>query len=229
MGTVSLDLPIIGNNNSTEDPKIRSNFSALQTAVNGNLNADNLLASDADKLGLNYTGVVHRGKSIIATEESRTNVAFGLMTTPDRVLSVALPTDGLISIAYMAMFKSSGTGTGIAELFLGANAIAVYIGSSSALSVGQVNTSSSFADRYEALSTYSGGLCVSGQSAADKAVPSTTGQYVTATAGLPTVEMGGIAYIFAAAGIYDVSVQFKATSGSVTVKNRKLWVWTTGF
>ena len=35
--------------------------------------------------------------------------------------------------------------------------------------------------------------------------------------------------VFAAAGTYDISVQFKASSGSVTVKNRKLWVWTMGF
>lgn len=32
-----------------------------------------------------------------------------------------------------------------------------------------------------------------------------------------------------AAGTYDVSVQFKASSGSVTVKERKLWIVSMGF
>lgn len=40
---------------------------------------------------------------------------------------------------------------------------------------------------------------------------------------------GGTCLIFAAAGVYTVSVQFKPASGSVTAKNRKLWVWTIGF
>jgi hypothetical protein len=29
---------------------------------------------------------------------------------------------------------------------------------------------------------------------------------------------------FAAAGTYNISVQYKATSGSITAKERKLWV-----
>ena len=40
---------------------------------------------------------------------------------------------------------------------------------------------------------------------------------------------GGFTFAFAAAGTYTVSVQFKASSGSVTASNRKLWVWTIGF
>jgi hypothetical protein len=34
------------------------------------------------------------GKSIIATEETRTNVAYGTLTTPDVVTGIVLPTDG---------------------------------------------------------------------------------------------------------------------------------------
>ena len=40
---------------------------------------------------------------------------------------------------------------------------------------------------------------------------------------------GGVVTVFAAAGTYDVSVQFLAVAGSVTVKERKLWVWVQGF
>lgn len=39
----------------------------------------------------------------------------------------------------------------------------------------------------------------------------------------------GFVVLFAAAGTYDVSVQFKSSSGTVTAKERKLWVWTMGF
>jgi hypothetical protein len=54
----------------------------------------------------------------------------------------------------------------------------------------------------------------------------TTGQIVgtVSAAGL-----GGPCYFFAAAGTYTISIQVKASSASVTIKNRKLWVWTIGF
>jgi hypothetical protein len=47
----------------------------------------------------------------------------------------------------------------------------------------------------------------------------TTGQLV----GIRAIG-GGPCYVFAAAGTYTVSVQFKSSSGSVTASNRKLWV-----
>jgi hypothetical protein len=47
----------------------------------------------------------------------------------------------------------------------------------------------------------------------------TTGQVVGVVG-----SWGGFAVVFAAAGTYDVSVQFKSSVGSVTVKNRHLWV-----
>lgn len=42
MGIITLDLPIIGNPNATEDPKIRANFVTLQTAFNGNIDTANI-------------------------------------------------------------------------------------------------------------------------------------------------------------------------------------------
>jgi hypothetical protein len=39
----------------------------------------------------------------------------------------------------------------------------------------------------------------------------------------------GLAVVFAAAGTYDVSIQFKSASGSVTAKERKLWVEAVSF
>src|SRR3954452_24168522 len=86
----------------------------LRAVLNGNVDTGNLSASagvtgtqlDAptvlDKLGLSSASTTRRGKSIIATTESRTNTAYGTLTTPDRVSSIVLPTDGLITIAYQA-------------------------------------------------------------------------------------------------------------------------------
>jgi hypothetical protein len=42
-------------------------------------------------------------------------------------------------------------------------------------------------------------------------------------------QTGGSVRVEAAAGTYTVSVQFSATSGSVTVRSRKLWVEAKGF
>jgi hypothetical protein len=39
---------------------------------------------------------------------------------------------------------------------------------------------------------------------------------------------GGSIEVFAAAGTYTIGVKYKATSGNVTAKERKLWVATLG-
>lgn len=219
MAVVSLDLPIIGNNNSTEDPKLRSNFSAIQTAINGNLNADNILPADADKLGLSYTGVVHRGKSIIATEETRTNAAYGTLTTPDRVQNIVLPTDGLIAVAYTALFKCSVSGAGRAAIFVGANQLKG-MASNSAPTIQEC--SSANATNYDWLLTVGGGLSslISGTSDASS---------ITTGLAFGWGASGGPAWIFAAAGTYDISIQFKSATGTCSLKDRRLWVWTTSF
>lgn len=221
MATVSLDLPIVGNNNSTEDPKIRSNFSAIQTAVNGNLNADNILPTVADNLGLNYTGTVHRGKSIIATEESRTNTAYGLLTTPDRVQNVVLPTDGILCVAYQAQMKQTVINSAQATIFLGAVEVVKPLGATYA-SVGN-SVSPSTANMYATIATAQG-IMMFDNAGTDQAAPPTTG------VSLGDQQFNGdIMKIWAAAGTYDVSVQFKCSSGTLSVKNRKMWVWTIGF
>jgi hypothetical protein len=42
MATISLQIPAVGNPNTTEDPKIASNFTVLETLLNGNLDTENL-------------------------------------------------------------------------------------------------------------------------------------------------------------------------------------------
>jgi hypothetical protein len=188
------------------------------------LRSTGLLDTDMDpatvgaKLGLDGTGVVRRGKSIIAATESRTNTAYGTLTTPDKV-TVTLPTDGLIKVAYQATWQQSVDGAASAAIFIGANQLKV----SGSGSVATQAASFSGAAADAPLGSQPAGL-LSTTAGAGYPGDVTTGQVVGIGVASP-----GPCLIFAAAGTYDVSVQFKASSGSVTVKNRKLWVWTMGF
>jgi hypothetical protein len=183
---------------------------------------------------------VRRGKSIIATTESRSSASYGLLTTPDRVQNVILDTDGLILVAFQATWQESVDGAAHAAIFLGANQLkyttvdnaspsaqeASIAGGATTVAKDMVLASCDFGlksnDGYGSPSgaTYAGDV--------------TTGQVVGGGRGITTggaMQFGrfGACHIFAAAGTYDISVQFKASSGSVTAKNRKLWVWTLGF
>lgn len=194
-------------------------------------------------------GQQDQGKSIIATSESRTNVAYGLLTTPDRVQNVVMPTDGLIAVLYQATWQESVNGAARAAIFIGANQQTINA-ISGPLAVAAATTAAGGGTDHPLVS-HPGGLGSLGSAAASGA-DVTTGQAVGLVAyggtAVPLgVELGGTVYqgvapdathaylyggpcyIFAAAGTYDVSVQFKATSGSVTAKNRKLWVWSRYF
>src|SRR4051812_48257416 len=91
------------------------------------IRATGILDTDLDattvgaKLGLDGTGVVRRGKSIIATEESRSNTSYGTLTTPDQVSNVVVPVNGLLFVAFTALWKESVLKAGRAAIFIGAN------------------------------------------------------------------------------------------------------------
>lgn len=238
MSQPSQPLPTLGQPNSTEDPKIRSALSELQTILISNVDETNLTTVLLQRLGLTTGAQVGRGKVNIVTTESRTNVAYGLMPTPDRVTGVVLPTDGLICVAYQATWQESVAAAAQAAIFIGANQLKGAPTSTSAGNpIGQVslqfaNTNAGTAATDMALATHAGGLASQVKTNTTAyGGDVTTGQLV----GLSPFNaggqsgMGGPCYIFAAAGTYDISIQFNASSGSVTVKNRHLWVWTISF
>lgn len=255
MGIVSLLRSVIGSSDSIEEPKIVSNFNTLQTLLNGNLDYNNMAtaagfrAAQLDPailqaLGINDGTTVRRGKSIIATSEARTNTAYGLMTTPDRVSGITLPTDGLIAVAYKATWQESVSAAGFAAIFLGANQLqALTSAGGNGLQCARTAAGAPNIDRI--LTSSAVGLVTAGQAAGNAAADVTTGQVagligdtVGVTYGIGSFGVrsgddglgaGGVVYIEAAAGTYDVSVQFKSTSGSVTVKNRRLRVWAISF
>lgn len=202
---------------------VQDMFDEAATVINGNLDHFNLHSSTKDKLGLTDATTVRRGKSIIATEESRTNVAYGLMTTPDRVQNIVLPADGLLVVAFQGMWKNSVSTAGRAAIIVGVNQLKVVTSAGVAPVVTEAS-GNSVINTYRPISTNPAGL------AAASSATAYTGDVTTGQAIAPGgSEIPGITYIFAAAGTYDISIQWAATSGSVTVKERKLWVWTMGF
>ena len=70
-------------------------------------------------LGVSKAGVVRRGRTAIAAEESRTNAAYGLLATPDRVQNVVVPAGALVCVAYSALWKDSVNLAGRAAIFIG--------------------------------------------------------------------------------------------------------------
>lgn len=240
MGQISLQIPQLGQPVSSEDPKIASDLTTLQNVINGSIDASNVTAGSLTTVtlaaainqaaGLNDGSNVRRGKSIVATTESRTSTAYGLMTTPDRVQNIVMPASGLIVVAYQATWQESVATAARAGLFLGSNQVRFAENDSTSTKIVETNLGGA-ANTDKPLSTFGAGL--NGYAGGDtNAYPgdATTGQLVAMNGAVGgAVNLGGPCYIFAAAGVYDVSIQFKAGSGSVTVKNRKLWVWTLGF
>jgi hypothetical protein len=232
----TLTLPttlVAGANENVND--LNSNLNAIVSWANGSVDntnianagvtPDKLSTTLAQYLGITNAANTGRGKTIIAAEESRTNVAYGTLTTPDSVASIVLPTDGLIIIAYQAMMKSSVAGAGGAALFIGANQLQFQDGANRAPIAQATGTTGT---TYVPLSTYPIGLAAGNATAGDHTVDVTTGQVVGNVTDIGAIAAGPV-YVFGAAGTYTVSVQFKATSGSVTAKLRKLWVWSMAF
>jgi hypothetical protein len=231
MGQISLLTPVLGQSDSTEETKVVSNFRTIETVINGEIDTSNLAAAAGvtaaqlaravnEAAALNNGSSVRRGKTIIATEESRTNTAYGTLTTPDVVRSVVLPTDGLIAVAYHATWAESVQDAASAAIFIGANQLKI-AQAGSAVPVVQGAGHGNTATQHQPLYTVEGGL--SGATATAGFADVTTGQ------ALGQSLVGGPCYVFAAAGTYDISIKFKATSGSVTALNRRLWVWALGF
>jgi hypothetical protein len=150
---------------------------------------------------------------VIAKEETRESATFGTLPTADLIKEIKVSEKGLLRIGYSARFKSSVSGAGKAAIFLGANQLKLYT------TEPKVQTVSTVVTTFRHLSTTWNGLTVSTSGEATGA-DVTTGQLVSAS-----VE-GGEASLWVAPGTYEVSVQYRATSGNVAGKERRLWVET---
>jgi hypothetical protein len=234
VGLLNLSPPVLGQQNSIADAATANSFNTIQTWANGNIDEANLTNGIVQKLGVNNSGNVGRGSAVIATTEARSNTAYGLMTTPDRVQGIVLPSAGYLLVLYHAYWNESVDGAARAAIFVGANQLQI---SQTGVAAPAVQEASCIggASITQPLSTAPFGLTGGGAGAlaTGHSAPVTTGQAI-AIHGSTNVEQNaaipsGACWIFAAAGTYDVSVQFKASSGTVNVLNRRLFVMAVGF
>lgn len=202
------ELPAVGEANFSADPKV---LAALK-GYNESLNTENDVTTEGIAKGL--LGRLYAPK-ITATEETRENVAFGTLTTKDEITGVVLPENGLIQIGFVAKVKSSVAAAGTIGVFLGANQILM------------TNNTGVFTETagtgFNSIQTTPGGLGSINNSAAFVTTGQTLGKQESAG-----IQGGGFMTVFAAAGTYTVSIQYKASSGSITAKERKLWVGVAG-
>ena len=199
MTEATFELPEKGEARSSADGKVKTGLSKLKEVVNGKLGQTNFEANAA-LAGKWYT------PSIIATEQTRESASFGTLSTPDEITGVVLPTNGLILIRFLAVFKSSVAEAGEVGLFLGSNQIVAANG----VNAGAHTTGTVFRLTYTTGTTEA--MTVSG----------TTTSVVSTGLSVQTL------CISAAAGTYAVSAKFKASSGSVTAKERQLHVGVLG-
>jgi hypothetical protein len=266
--------------------RVQGNFDAIKTLLESTgLGADNLqndsvgldeLAADVEavlaELGANVGGSTRRGRTAIATEESRTNTAYGLLGTADKITAIEVPQGATVRLDYGALWKESVAGAARAAIFCKKSG-----GSDTQLKIRTMTDAAPVpeaalvdavgANTYRALQSFEAGLCAIHTPSVTHSSDVTTGQ---ADAIAATVQSGGTGYsgslnrpgvaievngakvvlnaapggtdevlpaVFGgtcpikklAAGTYDFSVQFKAMSGSVTVKERELKVSVEGF
>lgn len=160
------------------------------------------------------------GKSIINGVEQRTNTAYGTLPTPDQVTGLKVADGGLLMIAFKATWGSAVSAAGRAAIFIGANQLKMASGSN--LSP-VVQESSTFGTASMLLhSTPTGLATLDGSVAGGYGGDVTTGQIL----GGSSSSGGHIIVTDLPAGTYTVSVQFKSSSGLVSVSSRKLWAWT---
>lgn len=160
--------------------------------------------------------VVSGGAVNIATSEATTSTSYTTLTTPDAVTAV-LPTNGLIAVWYQAIWKNDSANNGRVAVFLNANQCKIALGTGAP--VVQEGTGPTEVNDDAALATNGINFTTSGGVGAATEV--TTGQIVGTSGNAGS----GAIYIFADAGTYDVSIKFKNNAaGTLTVKNRHLWV-----
>lgn len=226
MGIVAFTYDI-QNGQPNDADQVMANLNTLLGLVNGNLDDVNLSAALAAVLGVTQGSTKRRGKTITATAESTGSTSYTTLTTPDEVTNIVLPTDGLLFVAFQALWRETVDGAARAALFLGSNQLKGQKVGDAAPAVQEAEGPGN-ANIWTPLATGAEGLAGrAGSSNTSSGSDVTTGQVVSydATTGAP----GGACCIFAAAGTYTVGVRFKASSGSVEVKERKLWAWTLGF
>lgn len=170
------------------------------------------------------------GKSIVDQAEVTSSLTYTPLTTPDLV-TVTLPTNGIIQVVFFARWAST----------LGNNErISVFLNGVQALKGSGTGAPSAPVDNAGGLTpnvtdgtfnyVWAGTHAFWGLGANGNDVNYATGGQLFGGGPPMTGATGPELTLFAAAGTYDVSIQYRNINpGTLTVKSRKLWVWTMGF
>lgn len=220
-------LPRLNQTGANEWADVEANDVALREVINGELDNENLKSEAGITGGKLAEATVEPKKltaaakpltwytpKVIATEETRESTSFGTLTTADKIENVVLPENGLIVIGYTALVKASVALAGRAAVFIGSNQLKL---------TGTATEATFDTGAFSRLATNGAGLFDKASTTAFATTGEVLGPLNSETA------PGGPLYVWAAAGTYTISVQFKSTSGSITAKERKLWVWTLGY
>jgi len=214
-------LPKLNQTGANEWADVQDNDVAIREVVNGGLDNDNLTGS-AGITAANLAGEIPKSKlatdaksaftwytpKATATEETRTNAAFGTLTTADEIKEIVVPENGQLLVGFSANVKSSVSAAGRVAIFVGSNQLKS-ISSSSGFVVQEASTSGT---SFNLVSSATVGLI---SSSGGEAFP-TTGVVLgedDALAGWVTIHR-------LPAATYTISVRYKSSTGSVTAKER---------
>lgn len=121
MGLLSLNLPNLDSLNATEDPKIRTALSSIQTVINGNLDSSNLASGAVTSTQIGTLPQVRVTNTIVQSIPNSTVTAFTFDTQTHRSVSsmhststnpsrIIAPVAGLYAISATAIFAGNVTG-----------------------------------------------------------------------------------------------------------------------
>lgn len=193
-----------------------------------NIGVDDLdKATFAEKVGLSQSAAAAGGAAVrrdfvtIDGAETRTDINYGYLATPDRIQNIVVPSNGLVLISYEAIWKTTSAACN-AQILFGAGplqrltSVNVWGDVSAQLAVNPT------LEQYLTTSSLFGMITTTG-TGYDGEADITTGLVVGQS-------QGGFIPVYADPGTYDIGVQYRdGLGGTVTVKRRRLIVVTIGF
>ncbi len=183
------------------------------------------------------------GHVYIPAEETRENVAFGTMGTPDEV-TVLVPENGLVVVRYQALWREGVGGKARAAIFIGGSQLVAQSSAEASYGPQPQAAATAFAEghsQWQALTTFPLGLATASPELNENYGPDvSTGQVVGQFARNLTYQIpnkgggyiatgpgyaGGACEIFGLpSGLHTISIRFVAASSWVKAWNRRLWV-----
>lgn len=214
-GTISPNLPVLGEQNTVADPETRESLETLRDALNGILNSENKvdpsLFAEADQIKFTWYP-----PKVISSEQSRESSAFSTLETADEIKSIVVPENGLLLLGYSALVSSTVEKAGRAAFYIGNNQLKVMGTTTPAV---QEAETTGVANEFKTCTSILSGLKISPFGTSFVTTGMALSQFNAAV-----TETGGLCYVHRLApGTYNVSVQYRATSGKVKAKERILY------